>query len=180
MTSFISSLAYEPGFSPCWEGLDLKSAIDATPRLYGVSFGNGNDGVSHHWPNLYVRTSDPFTLAACAMLSDFKPGDGIAFALEAMEIDGERDYGVSATIYDPPVDDMDDSRDHSECEDGEDCEGCDQCEPDEMKPWSSVNGAWMIVEVWPESEPNERSSCMRYDSLEEAFTADLIELASNV
>ena len=73
-------------------------------------------------------------------------------------------------------DDSDDSdRDHSECEDGEDCEGCDACEPDEMESWSSVNGAWLICEIFP-VEPDDMRSVPQYDSLSDAFTAELLAL----
>ena len=132
----------------------IYDADDATPRLYGVSTGNGNDGVSHMYPSYYVRTVDPWTLARAAMLSEFKEGEGQAWALEAMSVDGEAEYGISATIYDPP-DDGDD-RDHSES-------------------WSEVNGAWLIVEVFPEPDPN--TGRMTYDNLQDAFTPALLALA---
>ncbi len=150
----------------------IYDADDAAPRLYGVSTGNGNDGVSHTYPSYYVRTVDPWTLARAAMLSEFKEGEGQAWAQRAMDVDGGAEYGISATIYDPPDDGGD--RDHSECEDGEDCEGCDMCEG-EGTSWSEVNGAWLIVEVFPEPDPN--TGRMTYDNLQEAFTPALLALA---
>ena len=51
-----------------WMGLDYESARDATPVWYGVSSGNGNNGVSHLYPDYYVRTADPFRLAELASL----------------------------------------------------------------------------------------------------------------
>lgn len=171
MSAFISSLAYEPGFPVEWEGLDYESAKNAIPRWYGVSFGNGNDGVSHMYTDYYVRTCEPFRLAELAMLGEFKPGEGQAWAQEVMELGGEADYGISATILNPPDDG--ENRDHSQCEDGEDCEGCEMCDLDSL--WSDVNGAWMICEVFPVDESDMRDA-RQYDSLQEAFTADLLAL----
>ena len=172
---FISSLAYEPGFPPAWEGLDYESAKQAVPHWYGVSYGNGNDGVSHIYASFYVKTYEPFRLAQAAMLSEFTEAEGQPWALKVMEIDGEAEYTISATIYDPPDDSDNSDRDHSECEDGEDCEGCDACEPDEMESWSSVNGTWLICEVFP-VEPDDMRSVPQYDSLSDAFTAELLAL----
>ena len=168
----IPTSAYEPGFPIDWEGLDYQSAYEATPRLYGVSSGNGNDGVSHLWPDYYVRTCDPWTLARAATVSQLKP-EFYQWALETADIDGEIEYeGISGVICDPPDDDTD--IDHSQCEDGEDCEGCRECEE---QCWSEHNGAWIIVDVFLIDDPDsERSRVMRYDSLQEAFSADLLEL----
>ena len=57
-----------------WMGLDYESARDATPVWYGVSSGNGNNGVSHLYPDYYVRTADPFRLAELAMVDKFNDG----------------------------------------------------------------------------------------------------------
>ena len=173
---FVSSLSYEPGFPPAWEGLDYESAKQAVPHWYGVSYGDGNNGVSHSYANFYVKTCEPYRLAQAAMLSEFKAGEGQSWALGAMEIDGEAEYTISAVIYDPPDDSDDSDRDHSECEDGEECEGCDACEPDEMESWSSVHGAWLICEVFPGEPDDMRGGVMAYDSLSDAFTAELLAL----
>lgn len=96
-------------------GLDLESARDATPRWFAVSFGNGNDGVSHTFPDYYVRTCEPFHLAAVAMLANFNnasPEDK-ARIIDATQIDGESDYTISACVYNP-----------------EDVEAPDESEPD--------------------------------------------------
>lgn len=138
--SYIPTSAYEPGFPLEWEGLDLGSADDATPRLYGVSFGNGNDGVSHTYPSYYVRTCEPFALAAAALLSEFKPKYRPMVA-EAMEVDGEADYTIYATLYNP-LDDEDGS-------------------------WCEVNGAYSICEVFREDDPREGRPT--YDSLGQCF-----------
>ena len=131
---------------PEWIGLDYDSARNAMPRLYGVSFGDGNDGVSRMFPRFTCRTCDPYTLAAVAMLDQFTAGEGHAWAASVMMIEGEAEYGVSATIFNPPDDESE--RDHSQCDDGDDCAGCGQCEGDGMD-WCSVNGAWLVVVVFP-------------------------------
>lgn len=187
-------------------GMDYESAVEATPRWYGVSFGNGNDGVSHMWPNFYVKTCEPWTLAAAAMLSDFKPGEGVAWCAENVQIDGEAEYGISATLYDPPDDREDYERDleaaqesvtdarhaaNEAADTGDDDdmmraeknleEATDALETlEEQDPgyWSESNGAWMICEVFQVDEPNYRKPV--YDSLREAFSADLIEMAREV
>jgi len=168
--SYIPTSAYEPGFPPAWEGLDYASADAAMPRLYAVSSGNGNDGVSHLYPDYYVRTCEPYRLAELAMVNTIS-SDYRAWAVEQCEVDGEAEYTISAVIYDPPDDDSD--RDHSQCEDGEDCEGCEQCEG-EGTSWSNANGAWIIVEVFPVDETNGRA--LAYTSLNDAFDADMLAL----
>lgn len=168
----ITPFTYEPGFPLAWEGLDLASAEQATPKWFGVSSGNGNDGVSHMWPDYYVRTCDPFRLAELAMVACFKP-EFYAWAIEHTEVDGEAEYTISAIISDPPDDG---ERDHSQCEDGDDCEGCDECEV-EGNSWSDANGAWKIVEVWAiDDMDDKRSSAMRYESLTDAFSVDVLAL----
>ena len=79
----------------------------ATIRTYGVSTGNGNDGVSHTYADYYVKTDSPWLLAHCAVLAEFKPGKGREFAIEETDIDGESDCTITACIYDPPRDEQD-------------------------------------------------------------------------
>lgn len=160
-------------------GLDYESARNATPRWFAVSFGNGNNGVSHGWPNYYCRctSEQAFDLATAAMLSEFKEGAGQAWAAENCEVDGEADYTITAMILDPPADD-DDSDDS-----------------DDDESWSSFNGAWMLCEVYDASEaynvPDDIASptdgtvtgqfdMPAYNSLDECFTAELLALARSV
>ena len=150
-------MMYEPGFPSEWEGLDYSSADNATPRLYGVSSGDGNNGVSHMYPEYYVRTCDPWTLARAAMLSKFEP-EGFGWALEDMYVDGEAEFGISATIYNPP-------------DDGEDCTGGEG----DGEDWCSVNGAWLIVEVFREDDP--ASGRPQYANLRDAYSPALLALA---
>lgn len=112
-------------------GLDFESAREATPRWYGVSSGNGNDGVSHMHPDYYVRTNDPFRLAELAIVSSFKD-EWKAKAKKAVDVDGEADYTISATIYEPL-----------------DEEPPEETEDEYQMSYSEANGAWLIYEVFP-------------------------------
>lgn len=143
---------------PCLAGLDVESAAEVTPQWYAVSSGNGNDGVSHSWPDYYVRIcpADAYRLAECAMVDSFNPGAGKAWARDNVEVDGEAEYTVSATIYDPPADETD-------------------SEDEESGSYSEFNGAWQIVEVFPYGgEPD--TSAPQYDSLESAISAETLAL----
>lgn len=187
-------------------GMDYESAVDATPRWYGVSFGNGNDGVSHMWPGFYLKTCEPYVLAVAAMLSHFKAGEGIAWAVENLNVDGEPEYGISATLFNPPDDREDYDREleaaHEAVTDAEnelaDLAGSDDEEAREQAEenleaaqnalteledadpvaWSDTNGAWMICEVFQVDEPDY--SRLVYDSLRETFSTDLIEIARGI
>ena len=155
-------------FPPDLIGLDYESAVDAMPRWYGVSSGNGNDGVSHLYPDYYVRTCEPYRLAELAMVTQFNDGAGKAFAAENLETDGEADYTITCMIRNPPDDGSD--RDHSECENGEDCEGCEECIPD--SDYCDANGAWQIIDVFPVDESDMREK-WEYASLSDAFGSDI-------
>lgn len=151
-------------------GLDYESAAEATPRWYGVSHGNGNDGVSQSYPDYYVRTADPYALADLACIAAFKP-EWQDWACEVCDTDGDAEYTIQACIYNPPDDG--EGRDHSECEDGEDCAGCDMCEPD--SDWCSANGAYHITEVFPVNQDDMAdSTAPEYASLREAFGAEFV------
>lgn len=68
-------------------------------RWYAVSSGNGNDGISHAFPDYYVKTNDPWTLARAAMISEWSDRQ---WAAESVEVDGEEDYTIQAVIYEGP------------------------------------------------------------------------------
>lgn len=158
-------------------------------RLYAVSSGNGNDGVSHMFPDYYVHTNDPYRLAALAMVSSFDHKFKQA-AADACEVDGESDYTISATIYNP--EDVDPSEavtemccsdcEHTWTVDGEipddlQCPKCDSRDvesSDDDGTYCDVNGAWQIIEIFPEESPNARRPI--YDSLEECFDDDDLKL----
>lgn len=121
-------------------------------KLYGVSFGNGNDGVSQLFPNFYVRTDSPYTLAQVA-LADLFIARKVRAAIREMQVDGEAEYTISATLYNP-WDDKDGA-------------------------WCENNGAWKICEVFPadDTEAGEmvdqngfgyNSKLRIYESIEEA------------
>jgi hypothetical protein len=118
---------------------DLLSKMPDEPRWYGVSFGNGNDGVSQSWPSFAVCTNEPYVLARLCLLGQFsyqrKP-----WANENMEVDGEADYTISATLSEGP--------------NGE----------------TEFGAAWMICEVFPmeDDDQEQRRSFLKYDSIEEA------------
>lgn len=160
-------------------------------RLYGVSSGNGNDGVSHMFADYYVKTDKPWLLAQAAILSEFKPGKGQAWALDNAEIDGEAEYTISAMILDPPNDESEDGEYAtvyvcSECDaEGDDSQPCESCgenhwqekeysDYEDGRNWSESNGAWLIVEVFPMDGPNHDAPT--YESLADCFSAEVLAL----
>jgi hypothetical protein len=68
-------------------------------KWYAVSSGNGNDGVSHMFPDYYVKTSEPWNLARAAMIASWVDRQ---WAAENCEVDGEEDYTITATVYEGP------------------------------------------------------------------------------
>ena len=105
------------------------------------------------------------------------------------KVDGEAEYGISATLHDPPDDRKDyesdlaaaqDAVDNAESDDDREAAESALEELVENDPgiWSEFNGAWMICEVFRVDEPNTRAPV--YDSLAKAFAADLIDLAREV
>lgn len=133
-------------------------------RWYGVSSGNGNDGVSHLYPDYYVKTNDPWRLAELAAVSTFKDGAGTEWAKRHIVIDGEAEYTISAFFDDPPcgktVDgeypDLPEDVEYEDAEDG--------------RNWSMHNGAWQIFEVFPvDVDIIESSSGLAYESLDDCF-----------
>ena len=158
-------------------------------RVYGVSFGNGNNGVSRMFADYYVRTSDPFALARLAMIDSFKP---IAqrWVNESLDVDGDSEYGVSAMLLDPPCDETDNFEylelwKCSECgsvADGDCPESCESCGGTEFendsenaedgRNYSEHNGAWQICEVFPEDSPREGAPI--YDSIIDALGAGVV------
>lgn len=72
-------------------------------RWYGVSTGNGNDGVSQLYPSYAVLTDDPWTLARGAMIASFQPCSAWRrLAINDAYVDGDADYAVSATLFQGP------------------------------------------------------------------------------
>jgi hypothetical protein len=156
--AYIPTQSYEPGFPLEWEGLDYESANEATPRLYAVSYGNGNDGVSHMWPDFYCRTDDPYALARLAIITNL--GESYQdWASEVVDVDGEAEYTITGMILDPPSDDTD-----------------EPAEDDDDNSWSYANGAWLIAEVFPsdyEGPADVYGKCI-YKNLNECFGQDVV------
>lgn len=132
--------------------------MSGTIKLYGVSTGNGNDGVSHMFADYYVWTDQPYRLAEAALVDTFKEGEGMAWAKENVEVDGEAEFTISAVIYNPP---LEDGEEPSEEEDGD---------------WCSANGAWLILEVFPVEELDMRDGRPVFDSIESALTETVLKL----
>lgn len=80
------------------EQVAIEQAMRPLPRWYGVSTGDGNIGVSHMSPSYYVFTNDPWELAERAAKSDLK-----AEYHDEIEVDGEAEYVISASVYDPDM-----------------------------------------------------------------------------
>lgn len=117
-------------------------------RVYGVSYGNGNDGVSQLFPDFYVTTAEPYTLAFAAMIDQFS-SDYMSRYAKRTEVDGEADYTIQALIYDPIG----------------------------SAGWSEHNGCWKICEVFPVAPDDVRSGRPTYDTLEAAISAPAMRRA---
>lgn len=115
-------------------------------RIYGVSSGNGNDGVSHAFADYYVHTNEPWRLAELALLTSMKP-EFHRWVRNEMWIDGEAEYTISAVLHNPP----------------------DETYENDTS-WCDANGAWFIIEVFPDDEPRE--GVMVYNSIDDAFGDD--------
>ena len=123
------------------------------PQYYGVSSGDGNNGVSSSYPDYLVLTNDPWCLAKCAAISSFKRGKGWQWARDNMETEGEEDYGITVSFSESP-----ETQKERENADDDD--------------YGSDGGAWLIYEIhlWQGDPPDNISV---FDSGEEAFDEDL-------
>ena len=124
-------------------------------KYYGVSLGDGNNGVSHIFPSYVVRTDDPWQLAYLAGLSEFNVGEGQEWAKTNMELSGEEDYSISVVF----LESFETQEERKELID--EAFRCDY--------------AWLILEVFPFDPPyNNRPMCV-YDSLEDCFVEEFIK-----
>jgi hypothetical protein len=137
----------------------------AEPRMYGVSSGNGNDGVSQLFADYYVATDKPWKLATLAAIVKFKHGAGMQWALRHVDIDGDAESTIYACFDAPPCEETPDGE-YPDVENPEDAE--------DGRNWSDGNGAWLIIEVFPVQ--GYREGRPHYESLEAAFSADLLAL----
>jgi len=148
----------------------------AESRYYAVSSGNGNDGVSHLFPDYIVKTDRPYALALLAAVTNFKRGEGYAWAQENVEIDGEADYTIYATFFESPefqeeraemekrLASLDPETEQDEIEELE-------SELEDFQP----DCAWLCFEVfpWDASEDQQaRHPLPIYESIEECFGED--------
>lgn len=160
-------------------------------RYYGVSTGNGNDGVSHIFPDYYVKTNEPWRLAELAALSEFKAGEGQEWARENMEIDGEADHTISVVFYESKEtqDEHADLEEHLALHRAALAnfpasglpEKREELESEIENLESEIDGygedsAWFILEVFPEDDM--RDGTPKYESLEDAFGLDVVALVA--
>lgn len=135
-------------------------------RWYGVSTGNGNDGVSHMYANYYVFTDDPWTLVRAAIIAAHEGNESWERAAIEAEIDGDEDF-VSAVIFEDPEFDVEDLPE-SERE-------------DYLSGNYDYGPAEFILEVFPEDEKWMRGrvgyGCASYQSIEEACGATAVAKA---
>jgi len=88
-------------------------------KLYGVSTGDGNNGVSHMFPDYYVRTDDPWLLARAAAYGCWKPQCWPQLS-DALQVDGESEFIISAWLYAGDEPGAETPVSYRECED---CQG---------------------------------------------------------
>lgn len=142
------------------------------PKYYGVSTGDGNNGVSHMFPNYIVKTDDPWKLAEAAALAEFNES-GKEWSKENMDMDGDEEYCISVTFPESP----ETQKEYSELE--ERLYGVKCNEPEDKKLIHKLERelenfgcdcAWFIVDVFPieEAEPEKEYRCPVYDSPEDA------------
>lgn len=133
---------------------------DPNVKLYGVSTGNGNDGISHMFPDYYVWTDKPWRLARCATIELFNGAAGKQWAAGAMMVDGEAEFGIQACIFDPPL------------EPGEEA-------PKEGESWCDANGAWLLLDVFPiDEDEGPRVGKPIYDSIEDTISPSTLAMVT--
>lgn len=144
-------------------------------RWYGVSSGNGNDGVSHTFADYYVKTNEPYRLADLAMITQFESWNQ-KWATDRLDTDGEAEYTISCVIHDSKEveDERDEMRqraaDLRETGDDEDAEQADELENEADE--YGTDYAEYIIDVFP-CEPDEQCEGRpTYESLEACFGDD--------
>jgi hypothetical protein len=165
----------------------------AQARYYAVSSGNGNDGVSHLFPDYIVKTDHPYALARLAALTTFKHGKGQAWCEENLDVDGEAEYTIYATLMESP--ETQDERDemqkrcdelrneYDEAETAGATEGELEAMQDEITALEDeIEGfgcdtAWQCFEVFPWEQDDDfdarHGARPIYESLEECFGDDV-------
>ena len=160
----------------------------AEAKWYGVSSGDGNNGVSHMFADYYVKTAEPYRLAELAMLTLFKR-EAIDWAKENVEIDGEAEYTISAVIMetietqeerqeirdraDAIREEAEEARENGETEKADDLDN----EADDLDNEADAYGAdyaAMIIEVFPCEPDDQREGRPTYESIEDCFGKDCV------
>lgn len=150
------------------------------PRLYGVSIGDGNNGVSHTFADYYVRTADPDLLVVAAAYDEYKP-KAWDFLDSELEIAEEAEYTRTVWLYDEPDFELLPATCPSCMGSGfnvyDDAEPCPECEGSGVVPDEDdeIRPAAFILEVFPEDNPRESRPI--YDSIEDALSAEAIARA---
>lgn len=131
---------------------------DNPTRLYGISTGDGNDGVCHMFPRYYVRTDKPWELARRAAYSEFKPV-AYPFLDDNLEIDGDENHTISAMLYRLPRHRDLTPHDEGECvcpvcegKNSDDCADCDGSGSYDDWAGEECGEYEFILEVFPVDE----------------------------
>lgn len=157
--------------------------MTARTRLYGVSSGNGNDGVSHTYADYYVRTNDPWLLARAAAYDCYKR-KAWPFLDDNLEVDGEAEYTIYVTLFEEPdfeaptVTCPDCSGSGCDGDTTDECETCGGTGEAEDEDYETGPAAF-ILDVFPEKDEDWVSKRGRlvYDSLEDALSPEAIARA---
>jgi hypothetical protein len=164
-------------------------------RWYGVSSGDGNNGVSHTFADYYVKTDEPWRLAELAALTTFKKGEGVDWARENMAIDGEAEYVIGVTFLESL--ETQEARDEAQsavdsAENTIEAYSLGEVDEEELTRlnielesaileldnFEDTGPAWLIFEVFPCDPDEQREGRPTYESLEEAFGEDCALVAS--
>lgn len=131
-------------------GEHFEVVSDYEAREYAVSSGNGNDGVSHLYPDYIVTApvDSEYLIARLACLASFNSGWGRKWAKRELMLSDMGPDSVQGAICDAP---------------GRDGRG-----------YSEHNGAWRLWDVYPADEASDASECPRYETLEACFGAALV------
>ncbi len=141
-------------------------------KWYGVSHGDGNDGVSHIFADYYVLTDEPYRLVELAALTSFNP-EYVKWAKENMDVEGDHEFVVSATFFEMP--ETQEARQElcdaaQAARDVGDEYGADEL--DEEVDTFGRDYAELIFEVFPCEPDQQREGCPTYGSLAECFGDD--------
>ncbi|TAL45458.1 MAG: hypothetical protein EPN91_02270 [Salinibacterium sp.] len=139
---------------------------DAVLPRYGVSVGDGNDGVDTLHPDYVVTTDDPWRLAQLAALVAFYPRVR-KWVLDNLDgPDGDEEYGITVSLGAPPAETP--NGEYPECLHGDDT--CECLEDGRDGP----GYAWRIWKVYRLDEDGNPWHALEYDSVEDCFPSDVL------